>query len=84
VFDATGHAFVHLMRRDDAGSFASYYGTYAVDRGSAILRIHVEGSNLPAYLATTQVRQFRIRNDTLTLGIAGRYQATGVRASGLE
>ena len=57
-------------------AYAAYYGTYTVDAETRAVVIAVEGSNLPAYLKTQQVRPFRIDGDKLVLGVPGEYQAT--------
>jgi len=97
VFDATGHAFIQLMRTPPAEPFASpaaptpeeirtayfgfaaYYGTYTIDEAGRMVTIHVEGSNMPSYTGTDQVRPFRVEGETLTLGVPGQYRATLVR-----
>lgn len=102
VFDATGHAFIQLMRTPAArpfvspatptadeiraayAAFAAYYGTYTVDNAAQTLTIHVEGSNMPSYTGTDQVRPFRVEGETLTLGVPNQYRATLVRVKGIE
>ena len=97
VFDATGHAFIQLMRtpaippfaspqaptpeeiRSAHSAFAAYYGPYTVDNAARTMTIRVEGSNMPSYTGTNQVRPFRVEGETLTLGVPGQYQATLVR-----
>lgn len=97
VFDATGHAFVQMMKvppvapsasAEDAtpealraalDAFIGYYGPYLIDEEKKTFTIHVEGSNLPTYVGSRQVRHFRIEGDTLTMGTPGAYQATLVR-----
>lgn len=59
--------------------FAAYHGTYTIDGASQTVTIHVEGSSLPSYTGTQQVRPFRIDGDTLTLGVPNQYLATLVR-----
>lgn len=65
--------------RDAFSAFAAYYGSYTIDAAASSVTIQVEGSNLPSYTGSRQVRRFQIENDTLTLGIPGQYQATLVR-----
>lgn len=60
-------------------AFAAYYGTYTIDDAAQTVTIHVEGSNMPSYMGSQQVRPFRIQGDTLILGIPNQYQATLVR-----
>lgn len=94
VFDATGHAFIQLMRTPPARPFASpdrptskeiraayfgfaaYYGTYTTDDAARVVTIRVEGSNMPSYTGTDQVRSYHIEGETLTLGVPGQYRAT--------
>lgn len=82
VLDRVGTAFVQIMKPGDAATLAAYYGAYTVNAAGDSLRIRVEGTNIPAYLGTVQTRPFRIRGDTLILGIQGKYQATLVRITG--
>lgn len=95
VFDATGHAFIQLMRtppvpplaapsaptseesRAAFSAFAAYFGPYSLDEAGGSVTIRVEGSSMPSYTGSRQVRPFRIEGDTLKLGIPG--QATLVR-----
>ncbi len=79
AFDARGVAFIQIMRPNDAGSFAAFYGSFLVNPAGDTLRIRVEGSNIPEYLQSVQVRPFRIRADTLVLGLTGQYRATLVK-----
>ena len=60
-------------------AFAAYYGPYTIDRVASTFTIRVEGSNMPSYTRTEQVRRFAIEGDTLRLGTAGEYQATLIR-----
>jgi len=78
VFDATGHAFIQLMH-PETHAFGAYYGTVTIDEPTHVLTIAVEGSSIPNYVGTRQVRPFRITADTLRLGVPGEYQATLVR-----
>lgn len=86
VFDPGGTVSIHLMGttadgsgipRPDASRYLAYFGTWRVVGDT--LRMRVEGSNMPSYLGSTQVRHFAIRNDTLRLGVPGEYQALLVR-----
>ena len=65
--------------RDAYFAYAGYYGTYTVDEAARILTIRAEGSNMPSYTGTDQVRPYRMSGDTLFLGVPGQYQATLVR-----
>jgi len=64
-------------------AFAAYYGTYRIDDAARIVTIRVEGSNMPSYTGSDQVRPFHIEGDTLRLGIPSEYQATLVRVETL-
>jgi hypothetical protein len=79
VFDATGRAFIQLMRADDRTSLGAYFGRYTVNAAARTVNIRVEGSNIPDYIGTVQVRPYRLRGDTLVLGVVKDYQATLVR-----
>jgi hypothetical protein len=88
VLDATGHAFVALgeslaasANRAEAPAFAAYVGTYTVDVTQSLLRIQVEGSNLPGYPGSLQERKYTLQGDTLILGIEGQYRATLARVA---
>jgi hypothetical protein len=64
-----------MIRRAVAGSSSA-----APDpRDARVLTVHVEGSNMPSYTGTDQVRPFRLAGDTLFLGIPGQYPATLLR-----
>lgn len=82
VFDAAGSAFIQIMKIGDASSLAAYYGSFSVNPSGDSLSIRVEGSNIPSYLQTIQRRPFRIRGDTLVLGVTGQYRATLLKAEG--
>lgn len=60
-------------------AFAAYYGTYSVNTAGRVVTIHVEGSNMPSYIGTDQVRPFQVDGDTLTLGVPEQYRATLAR-----
>lgn len=60
-------------------AFAAYYGPYTVDAAVRTITIRVEGSNMPSYTGTNQVRPFRVEGETLTFGVPGQYQATLVK-----
>jgi Tfp pilus assembly protein PilF len=79
VFDATGRAFVQLMRTGDIATFGAYFGKYSIEPKANVVHIAVEGGNVPGYLATVQSRPFRVQRDTLVLGVANEYRATFVR-----
>ena len=91
VFDRTGRVHIQLLRPPtapdsvaraaSAASHAAYFGPYAIAGTVAapVIRIRVEGSNLPSYLSSVQERPFRLRGDTLFLGIPGQYEARLLR-----
>jgi Lipocalin-like domain len=85
VFDSNGLVMIQLSTRvapntpEDAINFGAYYGSYTIDPRADTVRIKVEGANFAGYTGTTQVRPFRISNDTLYLGVPREYQATLVR-----
>lgn len=79
VFDATGHAFIQLMGNSPGAAFAAYYGTYTTDHDARVVTIRVEGSNVPSYIGTDQVRPYRVDGENLTLGVPNEYRATLVR-----
>lgn len=60
-------------------AFAAYYGPYTIDHSTSTFTIRVEGSNMPTYTGSQQMRRFEIDGDTLRLGVAGQYEATLVR-----
>ena len=48
-------------------SFDAYCGTYEVDEEKRTITHHVEGSRLPGWVGTDQVRHFRLSGNRLTL-----------------
>jgi hypothetical protein len=85
VFDASDHVFVQLTRpavsgdslqaAASAAAFSGFFGTFDVGIGATSqLRMRVEGSNDAAYVGTTQIREFRLAGDTLTVGLPGKYE----------
>jgi hypothetical protein len=91
VFDHAGRVHIQLLRpptatdsaarATSAASHSAYFGSYTITGTPAapVIRIIVEGSNLPSYLGSVQDRPFRLRGDTLFLGIPGQYEARLVR-----
>jgi len=81
VFDDTGHAFVQVGRattpefgaKEIAQSLMAYFGPYKIAGDE--LTVTVEGSNIPAYIGSKQVRRFKRDGDRLTVGVEGLYQA---------
>jgi lipocalin-like protein len=54
-------------RRTLVEAYLGYFGTYTVASDSTVVH-HVEGGTLPSYIGTDQLRVYRIRGDTLTIG----------------
>jgi hypothetical protein len=91
VFDAAGMASIQIARRPPGGeapaplveedatahasSYAGYLGPYVIDADGRGVSIHVQASNVPAYVGSVQHRPFVVDGDRLTLGIPGRYRA---------
>lgn len=93
VFDASHRVFVQITRPPASGdslqtaasaaAFLGFFGTFDVDPAAASqLRMHVQGSNFAAYVATTQIRQFRVAGDTLDVRMPGEYELRFVRVAG--
>jgi hypothetical protein len=92
VFDQTGHVFVQVTHppatHDSSGAAASaaaftgFFGTFEADAAAPPqLRIQVEGSNYAPYIGTTQLREFRVTQETLVAGLPGQYELRFVRLS---
>ncbi|MDP1571518.1 MAG: lipocalin-like domain-containing protein [Vicinamibacterales bacterium] len=47
--------------------YLAYYGTYAVDAAAGTIHHHIAGASFPNWIGTTQVRQFVIDGDELTI-----------------
>ena len=62
VYTPTGHAQGH-------GEYIGYFGTYTVDAAHSTVVHHVEGGTLPDYIASDQVRKYRLTGDTLSIGL---------------
>ena len=84
VYTATGELSIQAMRTPPAGPTAGepvqlrslgdlrpfyfgYFGTYTVLSESTVVH-HVLGGTFPEYIGTDQVRSYRIRGDTLSIG----------------
>lgn len=93
IFDRQGRAFIQLLCAHEAGasqstadpaaiaaSYGGYFGSYAVDVARSMLTIQVQGSNLPAYIGSTQERVFSLSGSVLELGQPGKYRAIVERA----
>ncbi|MEI6028820.1 MAG: lipocalin-like domain-containing protein [Betaproteobacteria bacterium] len=92
IFDDSGRAFIQISQAPDAtvkasaetqaaqaASFLAYFGVYTVNALDSTLSIKVEGSNLAAYVGSTQARSFTVNEGTLTMGQPGKYRAVAVR-----
>ncbi len=86
MYDPAGTLMIQAMRTPHAGAFAAdsvalagmaevrgsyfgYFGTYTVTSDSTVVH-HVTGGTIPSYVGTEQRRDFRIRGDTLSIGVA--------------
>lgn len=84
VYTATGELSIQAMRSPPTGPTAGgpvhlrslgelrpfyfgYFGTYTILSESTVVH-HVQGGTLPDYIGTDQVRSYRIRGDTLSIG----------------
>ncbi len=84
VYTATGELSIQAMRTPPTGPTAGepvqlrslgdlrpfyfgYFGTYTVLSESTVVH-HVQGGTFPEYIGTDQVRSYRIRGDTLSIG----------------
>lgn len=85
MYDAAGDLMIQAMRTPHAGAFArdsvplagmaevrgsyfGYFGTYTVTSDSTVVH-HVTGGTIPDYVGTDQRRDYRIRGDTLSIGV---------------
>lgn len=59
--------------------YVAYFGTYAVDPAGMTVIHNIEGSNWPAYIGTTQTRNFKCSQDMLVL--SGNYTRNATRYS---
>jgi hypothetical protein len=86
MYDPAGNLMIQAMRTPHAGAFAAdtvalagmaevrtsyfgYFGTYTVTSDSTVVH-HVTGGTIPSYVGTEQPRDYRIRGDTLSIGVA--------------
>ena len=58
-------------------SYVAYFGTYSIDAIDMIVVHHVEGSNWPEFIGTSQRRRFRYSADRLIF--FGEYTRTGTK-----
>lgn len=85
IYDPNGNLMIQAMRTPHAGAFAAdsvplagmaqllesyfgYFGTYTVTSDSTVVH-HVTGGTIPSYVGTDQRRDYRIRGDTLSIGV---------------
>lgn len=54
-------------RRELLASYMGYFGTYTITSDSTVIH-RVRGGTLPSYIGTEQLRFYRIRGDSLTIG----------------
>ena len=84
IYTSTGQVSIQAMRTPPAGPLAGgpvhldslgelrpfyfgYFGTYTILSDSTVVH-HVQGGTLPDYIGTDQLRTYRIRGDTLSIG----------------
>ena len=84
IYTTTGQLSIHAMRTPPTGPLAgdsvrlgnlaelrpyyfSYFGTYTITSDTTVIH-HVQGGTFPAYTGTDQLRHYRIRGDTLSIG----------------
>ena len=60
-------------------NYVAYFGTYTVDAERHIVTHHVEGSLLPSYTATDQVRPYHLHGEYLELGDGKTWRRVLVR-----
>ncbi|MDB5249558.1 MAG: hypothetical protein JWQ40_3952 [Segetibacter sp.] len=46
-----------------------YFGTYSIDHKNSIITHHVNGGTVPYFINTDQPRQFKLKGDTLIIGM---------------
>jgi hypothetical protein len=85
IYDPNGNLSIQAMRTPVAGAFAKdsvpfsgmaelrnayfgYFGTYTITSDSTVVH-HVVGGTIPDYIGTDQRRDYRIRGDTLSIGV---------------
>ena len=85
IYDPNGNLSIQAMRTPISGAFAKdsvpfsgmaelrnsyfgYFGTYTITSDSTVVH-HVTGGTIPSYIGTDQLRDYRIRGDTLSIGV---------------
>lgn len=85
VYDPSGSLTIQAMRTPRRAAFAAdsvplsgmaalresyfgYFGTYTITSDSTVVH-HVIGGTIPDYVGTDQRRDYRIRGDTLSIGV---------------
>lgn len=85
IYDPKGNLSIQAMRTPTSGAFAKdsvpfsgmlelrssyfgYFGTYTITSDTTVVH-HVKGGTIPSYIGTDQPRDYRIRGDTLTIGV---------------
>lgn len=85
VYDPSGTLTIHAMRTPPSGAFLQdtvpfagmdelrdsyfgYFGTYTITSDTTVVH-HVTGGTIPSYIGTDQHRDYRIRGDTLSIGV---------------
>lgn len=84
IYTSTGQLSIQAMRIPPGGPIAGgpvqfdslgelrpfyfgYFGTYTILSDSTVVH-HVQGGTIPDYIGTDQLRTYRIRGDTLSIG----------------
>ena len=84
IYTSTGQLSIQAMRTPPVGPLAGgpvdlgslgelrpfyfgYFGTFTILSDSTVVH-HVQGGTLPDYIGTDQLRTYRIRGDTLSIG----------------
>lgn len=85
IYDPAGNLTIQAMRTPAAGAFTrdsvplagmtelrqsyfGYFGTYTITSDTTVVH-HVKGGTIPSYIDTDQHRDYRIRGDTLSIGV---------------
>jgi hypothetical protein len=85
IYDPHGNLTIQAMRTPRSGAFANdsvpfsgmlelrnsyfgYFGTYTITSDTTVVH-HVTGGTIPSYVGTDQPRDYRIRGDTLSIGV---------------
>ncbi len=85
IYDPAGNLTIQAMRTPPSGAFLQdsvplagmaelrtsyfgYFGTYTITSDTTVVH-HVAGGTIPGYIGTDQRRDYRIRGDTLSIGV---------------